>query len=334
LAEGRTQVVVGTHALIQDALNFHRLGVCVVDEQHRFGVMQRAALAQKGAGGMRPDVLVMTATPIPRTMALTVYGDLDVSVLDELPPGRQPIKTVKVKPEQRDRAYGYVLSEVKKGRQAYVVCPLVEESENLAHLRAATVLAERLREEELHGLAVGLVHGQMTAVEREQQMELFRLGALEVLVSTTVIEVGVDVPNATVMLIEDADRFGLSQLHQLRGRIGRGEHKSMCVLLANPRTEEGKARINVMTKTQDGFEIAERDLDLRGPGEMYGTRQSGMPDFRLADIVKDVETIQLARAAAWQVVDADPHLELPEHAALISALRRFWGDKFALVQVS
>ncbi len=334
LAEGRTDVVVGTHALIQEGVEFSKLGVCVVDEQHRFGVMQRAALAQKGAGEVRPDVLVMTATPIPRTMSLTVYGDLDVSVLDELPPGRFPIKTVKLKPEARERAYTIIRQEVKGGRQAYVVCPLVEESEKLANLQAATVLAERLREQELAGLRVGLVHGQMDVWERDEQMELFRAGMHDVLVSTTVIEVGVDVPNASVMLIEDADRFGLSQLHQLRGRIGRGAFKSTCILLANPKTDDGKARIQVMTKTQNGFEIAEHDLNLRGPGEMYGTRQSGMPDFRLANLVTDGDAIGEARAAASEIVQADPHLEWPEHVALNRGLERFWGDKLDLVRVS
>jgi ATP-dependent DNA helicase RecG len=334
IAEGRAHVVIGTHAIIQEDIEFHRLSVCVVDEQHRFGVMQRAALQQKGAGGLRPDVLVMTATPIPRTLALTVYGDLDVSTLDELPPGRQPIKTVSVKPQSRARAYKFVLDEVKKGRQAYVVCPLVEESEKLAQLQAATALAERLRHEELHDFRVGLLHGQMNVIERDEEMELFRAGMRDVLVSTTVIEVGVDVPNATVMLIEDADRFGLSQLHQLRGRVGRGQHASTCVLLANPKTEEGRSRISVMTKTQNGFEIAEHDLNLRGPGEFYGTRQSGMPDFRLANIIRDVDIIAQAREAAFELIAADPHLQWDEHQVLKSALRRFWGDKLNLVQVS
>jgi ATP-dependent DNA helicase RecG len=334
IAEGRVSVIVGTHALIQEAIEFQKLGVCVVDEQHRFGVLQRAALQQKGQGGLRPDVLVMTATPIPRTMALTVYGDLDVSTLDELPPGRQPIKTVAVKPASRTKAYKFVLDEVKKGRQAYVVCPLVEESEKLAQLKAATALAERLRQEELHDLRVGLLHGQMSVLERDEEMELFRAGMRDVLVSTTVIEVGVDVPNATVMLIEDAERFGLSQLHQLRGRVGRGQHKSTCVLLGDPKTDEGRARIKVMTKTQNGFEIAEHDLNLRGPGEFYGTRQSGMPDFRLANIIRDVDVIQQARDAAFELVRSDPHLEREEHRVLRDALHRFWGDKLSLVQVS
>lgn len=333
IAEGRLPIVVGTHALIQEDIKFHRLGVCVVDEQHRFGVMQRAALANKGPEGSRPDVLVMTATPIPRTLALTLYGDLEVSVLDELPPGRQPIKTIKIKPVQRQRAYDYVLGEIKKGRQAYVVCPLVDESEKLAHLKAATALAESLRQNELHNVRVGLVHGQLSVYERDEQMELFRAGMLDVLVSTTVIEVGVDVPNATIMLIEDADRFGLSQLHQLRGRIGRGEHKSMCILLADPKTDEGRSRINQMTKTQNGFEIAEHDLELRGPGEFYGTRQSGMPDFRLANLITDVDMIQIAREAANQLVAADPHLTAEEYRTLKRDLSRFW-EKSSKVQVS
>jgi ATP-dependent DNA helicase RecG len=334
IAEGRVHIVVGTHALIQEGIRFEKLGVCVVDEQHRFGVMQRAALAGKGYGATRPDVLVMTATPIPRTLALTIYGDLDVSVLDELPPGRQPIKTVKIRSNQRERAYQYVLKEIKKGRQAYVVCPLVEESEALAQLKAATALADHLRANELRDVRVGLVHGQMSAAERDEEMNLFRAGMRDVLVSTTVIEVGVDVPNATIMLVEDADRFGLSQLHQLRGRIGRGEHKSMCVLLADAKTDEARARLQVMTKTQDGFVIAEEDLQLRGPGEFYGTRQSGLPDFQLANIITDIEVIQLAREVAAELIAGDPHLLAPEHQAMKRELGRFWGEKIEKVQVS
>ena len=334
LNEGRVSIVVGTHALIQEGIEFKNLSVAIVDEQHRFGVMQRAALQAKGAGGVRPDVLVMTATPIPRTLALTIYGDLDVSILDELPPGRQPIKTKLIKPTARNKAYDFVREEVAKGRQAYVVCPLVEESEKLAHLKAATALAEGLRENELKDLRVGLVHGQLDVVERDEQMELFRAGMHDVLVSTTVIEVGVDVPNATIMVIEDAERFGLSQLHQLRGRVGRGTHKSFCFLLSDPKTDEGKARLNAMCKTQNGFEIAEYDLQLRGPGEFYGTRQSGLPDFRIADILKDVEIIEEARQAATELVAQDPLLEWPEHQALREAVLRFWGDKLPRVQVS
>jgi ATP-dependent DNA helicase RecG len=334
LNEGRLSIVVGTHALIQESVDIPRLSVAVVDEQHRFGVMQRAALREKGLPGTQPDVLVMTATPIPRTLALTVYGDLDVSVLDELPPGRHPVKTRHVKPLQRAKAYEQIRAEVAQGYQAYVVCPLVEESESLAHLTAASALSEQLRDNELAGLQIGLVHGQMSAAEREAEMELFRSGMRDVLVSTTVIEVGVDVPRATVMLIENADRFGLSQLHQLRGRVGRGERKSTCLLIADPRTDESRTRISVMTKTQDGFEIAEHDLNLRGPGEFYGTRQSGMPDFRIANIIRDVEIIGQARSAARALLEDDPHLAAPEYAPLHRGLERFWGDKLDLVQVS
>jgi ATP-dependent DNA helicase RecG len=332
LNEGRVTVAVGTHALIQEGVEFKDLSLVVVDEQHRFGVMQRAALQQKGANGLRPDVLVMTATPIPRTLALTIYGDLDVSVLDELPPGRQPIKTRNLKPAQRAKAYDFIRSEAKKGRQAYVVCPLVEESEKLAHLTAATALAEGLRANELNDLRVGLVHGQMSVVERDEEMERFRAGMHDVLVSTTVIEVGVDVPNATIMVVEDAERFGLSQLHQLRGRVGRGTHKSYCFLLGEPKTDEGKARIQAMCKTQDGFEIAEYDLNLRGPGEFYGTRQSGLPDFRLANLIEDVDIIAHARAIAWEWVQEDP--ELTQHPHLAQAIARFWGEKLPMMQVS
>jgi ATP-dependent DNA helicase RecG len=239
-----------------------------------------------------------------------------------------------VRPTQRARAYDQIRAEVAQGFQAYVVCPLVEESESLAHLTAATALAEQLRDNELAGLQIGLVHGQMSAAERENEMELFRSGMRDVLVSTTVIEVGVDVPRATVMLVENADRFGLSQLHQLRGRVGRGERKSTCILIADPRTDEARARISVMTKTQDGFEIAEHDLNLRGPGEFYGTRQSGMPDFRIANIIRDVEIIGQARSAARQLLENDPHLTAPEYAPLHRGLERFWGDKLDLVQVS
>jgi ATP-dependent DNA helicase RecG len=331
IAEGRMQVVVGTHALIQEGVAFHRLGLAVVDEQHRFGVMQRAALAQKG---YNPDVLVMSATPIPRTMALTVFGDLDVSVLDEMPPGRQPIITKSLKTHQRDRAYEFVRKEVKAGRQAYVVCPLVEESEKLEYLRAATALAERLQEEVFPDLRVGLVHGRMSAQEREEVMTAFRHRELDVLTSTTVIEVGVDVPNATVMLIEDAERFGLAQLHQLRGRVGRGEFQSYCLLISNSPNEDSKARLKAMTDTNDGFKIAEQDLLLRGPGEFYGTRQHGLPDFRLANIVRDVELLLLARQEAFELVKRDPQLSLSEHQPLKEALKRFWGGKLEMVSVS
>lgn len=334
VAEGRTSVVVGTHALIQQGVQFRRLSVCVVDEQHRFGVLQRAALQQKGHHDQTaPDVLVMTATPIPRTLALTVFGDLEVSTLDELPPGRTPVHTVALKPGQRDKAYRALRERVTAGQQAYVVCPLVEESEKLVQLKAATALAERLQAEELRGLRVGLLHGQMSLADREAVMDQFRQGLFHVLVATTVIEVGVDVPNAAVMVIEDADRFGLSQLHQLRGRVGRGAHTSVCFLLGEAKSEIARARLEVMVHTNDGFEIAQQDLQLRGPGEFYGTRQSGLPDLHIADLVRDEAVLQAAREAAFAVIAADPQLEAPGHQTILPALRRFWGERLALVRI-
>ncbi|MGQ9525896.1 MAG: ATP-dependent DNA helicase RecG, partial [Armatimonadota bacterium] len=311
-------VVVGTHALLEEAVRFARLGLVVIDEQHRFGVVQRALLRAKGTN---PDVLVMTATPIPRTLALTVYGDLDVSIIDELPPGRRPVRTHWKTPAEREKVYAAVRDLVRKGRQAYVVCPLVEESEKLA-AKAATELAERLQKEVFRDLKVGLLHGQMRPAEKDAVMEAFRAGRIHVLVSTTVVEVGVDVPNACVMVVEDAERFGLAQLHQLRGRVGRGEHQSYCVLLADPRTPEGQARLDVMVNTNDGFRIAEEDLRLRGPGEFYGTRQSGIPDFRIADIVRDISILEQARSDAQELVGSDPQLRHAEHQVLAEEVRR------------
>src|SRR5579884_458550 len=265
-SDGRADVVVGTHALIEEDVAFHRLGLVVVDEQHRFGVAQRAALRRKGE---RPDVLVMTATPIPRTLALTLYGDLDVSVLDELPPGRAPVRTYARPCSRRPQVYAFVREQVEAGRQAYVVCPLIEESDKL-QAEAATELAGRLRDGPLRGLRVEVLHGRMKVEERDRTMHALRAGAIDALVATTVIEVGIDVPNATVMVIEDADRFGLSQLHQLRGRVGRGAHQSYCILIADPATEQGRARLQALVETSDGFRIAERDLELRGVGELIG----------------------------------------------------------------
>lgn len=317
-AEGTIPVVVGTHALVEEGLNFARLGLVVIDEQHRFGVVQRALLRAKGTN---PDVLVMTATPIPRTLALTVYGDLDVSIIDELPPGRRPVRTHWKTPAEREKVYAAVRDLVLKGRQAYVVCPLVDESEKLA-AQAATELAERLQREVFAGLKVGLLHGQMRPAEKDAVMDAFRAGRIHVLVSTTVVEVGVDVPNACVMVVEDAERFGLAQLHQLRGRVGRGEHQSYCVLLGDARTPEAQARLEVMVATNDGFRIAEEDLRLRGPGEFYGTRQSGLPDFRIADIVRDITILEQARSDAQELVSADPLLSRAEHRVLAEEVRR------------
>ncbi len=313
---GETGVVVGTHALIQEGVSFRRLGLAVIDEQHRFGVLQRAALTDKG---VRPDVLVMTATPIPRTLTLTVYGDLDVSVLDELPPGRKPVRTHCKKAGEKAAVYEGVRKLLREGRQAYVVCPLVEESEKL-QARAATELAAHLAQHVFPEFAVGLLHGQMSGDEKDEVMRAFRDGRVQVLVATTVIEVGVDVPNAAVMVIEDADRFGMAQLHQLRGRVGRGQHASFCVLLADPKTEEGAARMRVLTETGDGFRIAEEDLRLRGPGEFYGTRQSGLPALRIADVLRDVDILREAREEAFALLESDPKLRRAEHLPLREAL--------------
>ncbi|HZO88824.1 MAG TPA: ATP-dependent DNA helicase RecG [Chthonomonadaceae bacterium] len=318
LLSGQSRLVVGTHALIQEGLEFARLGLVIVDEQHRFGVLQRQALRQKGE---RPHVLVMTATPIPRTLTLTLYGDLDVSVLDELPPGRKPITTHWKTPDKRAQVYAAAQRLLMEGRQVYVVCPLIEESEKL-QAKSATQLSEHIANDVFPQYRVGLLHGQMKPDEKDAVMARFKAHELDVLVSTTVIEVGIDVPNASVIVIEDADRFGLAQLHQLRGRVGRGQHASFCILMADPKTEEGRARMEVMTATTDGFKIAEEDLRLRGPGEFYGTRQSGMPELYIADIIQDREILAETRETAFQLVEADPKLSRPEHQPLRRALER------------
>jgi ATP-dependent DNA helicase RecG len=329
VAGGQLGCVVGTHALVQEGVRFRRLGLVVVDEQHRFGVAQRARLRGKGE---RPDVLVMTATPIPRTLALTLYGDLEVSVLDQLPPGRQRVVTVARPEGRRGRIYEFLHKEIAGGRQVYVVCPLVEESE-ASDLRAATEMAERLQREVFPDRRVGLLHGRMSFADKERVMAEFKAGGIHVLVSTTVIEVGIDVPNASVMLIEHAERFGLSQLHQLRGRVGRGPWKSYCILLSGARSEEAKRRIAAMTETNDGFRIAETDLSLRGPGDFFGTRQSGLPEFRVADLLRDGAVLEEARGEAVAVVQRDPRLAAPEHGALRAALLARWRGKLDLASV-
>ena len=330
LESGQVDLLIGTHALIEDAVTFRSLGVVVVDEQHRFGVEQRDALRQKGPEGATPDVLVMTATPIPRTAAMTVYGDLDVSVLDELPPGRTPITTTWVQvegagddPVAEEPVWRHVRHEVEAGRQAYVVCPLVEGSDKL-EVRSAEETFERLQGGELHGLRLGLLHGRMASADKEATMRELREGRLDVLVATTVIEVGVDVPNATVMVILDADRFGIAQLHQLRGRVGRGAAASSCWLVGPGTTPDGRARLEALVATTDGFALAEVDLDLRGEGTLMGERQKGRNDLKLASLRRDREWVLRAREVAFELVDGDP--DLVEHAALAEEVGLFLGD--------
>jgi ATP-dependent DNA helicase RecG len=327
---GEAQLIVGTHALIQEAVGFHALGLVVIDEQHRFGVLQRATLKKKG---YQPDVLVMTATPIPRTLAMTVYGDLDVSVIDQLPPGRVPIITRLYYESQRSEAYGLIRRELQQGRQVYVVYPLIEESEKV-DLRAATEMAEQLQHEVFPAFRVGLLHGRLKSEEKEGIMRAFSAGEIRVLVSTTVIEVGVDVPNAAVMLVEHAERFGLAQLHQLRGRVGRDSRQAYCLLMAQfPMSEDARQRLDALTASHDGFVIAERDLEIRGPGEFLGTRQSGIPELRVAHLIRDQRVLAEARREAFALVEADPALSLPEHTALRQALEGRWQQKFELMSV-
>ena len=328
LASGAIPILVGTHALIEEEVLFRALRLAVIDEQHRFGVAQRARLRAKGA---LPDVLVMTATPIPRTLALTVYGDLDLSVIDEMPPGRRPVKTVLRGEESRRAVYAFLRAQVAAGRQVYVVYPLVEETER-KEVKAAVAMAETLRRDVFPDLGVGLLHGRLRAVEKEAVMGDFAAGRTPILVATTVIEVGIDVPNATVMVVEQADRFGLSQLHQLRGRVGRGAHESYCVLLAGETaTEEARRRLEVMCATQDGFEIARRDLEIRGPGEFLGTRQSGLGDLRVGDILRDHEILEDARRQAFALA-ATLRTE-PERRDLARHLGGRWSGRLGLIQV-
>ena len=363
IAQGNAQLVIGTHALIQESVEFDRLGLVIVDEQHRFGVMQRFRLMKK-TGQAEPDVLVMTATPIPRTLALTLYGDLDTSVLDELPPGRTPIITERIGDEEAERIWEFVRQQVTAGRQAYVVYPVIEEGAILplqaqnqrlpgtpptqqaqnqrlpgtpgtGELKAAINMHDQLRRRELAGLRVGLLHGRMSADEKDATMAAFQKGTIDVLVSTTVIEVGVDVPNATVMVVEHAERFGLSQLHQLRGRIGRGAARSYCVLMTGGKVSpEAQERLDAMVRTQDGFEIAELDLQQRGPGEFFGTKQAGMPDFRVANLLRDRDILELARKQARLVMEGpNGHITQQEIANAIMHLRSHWNRRYGLVEV-
>ena len=325
LAGGSIHLVVGTHALVEDPVEFKELGFVIIDEQHRFGVMQRAALRAKG---LHPDVLVMTATPIPRTLALTAYGDLDVSVMREMPPGRHPIRTIAKPESRRDEIYEFIRQQLDAGRQAYVIYPLVEESAKV-DLRAATEMADHLAQDIFPAYRVALLHGRMKQDDKERVMHAFARGEVHILVSTTVVEVGVDVPNASVMLVEHAERFGLSQLHQLRGRVGRGPHQSFCMLLYQaPLTEPGRERLKALTDTTDGFVIAERDLALRGPGDFFGTRQSGMPTLRVGDLLRDHELMEEARREAVVTLDDQKYEE-----SLVAFVESSWEQRFGLVGV-
>jgi ATP-dependent DNA helicase RecG len=346
IRNGRANLVVGTHALIEENVKFTKLGFVVIDEQHRFGVLQRATLRGKG---MNPDVLVMTATPIPRTLSLTVYGDLDVSVIDEMPANRRPIKTGLRTEADKDKVYQFVREEIARGRQVYIVFPLIEESEKV-DLKAATTEFEHLRSGVFSRERMGLIHGRMKSEEKDDVMTRFKAGEIQILVSTTVIEVGIDVPNAAIMIIENAERFGLSQLHQLRGRVGRGADQSYCILIANyawfdehrKGLEPGEVkaeklnaqtRLETMVQTTDGFKIAEVDLRLRGPGEFFGIRQSGLPEFRIANIIEDGELIALARTEAFGLVDRDPQLRSVDHQSLRRHFEKRYKDAFALGSV-
>ncbi|MBM4140555.1 MAG: ATP-dependent DNA helicase RecG [Nitrospira sp.] len=324
IASGEIDIVVGTHALIQEGVSFKNLGLVIIDEQHRFGVMQRALLRRKA---MNPDVLVMTATPIPRTLALTLYGDLDYSVIDELPPERRPVTTLLFSPKQKDYIYTFIREEVKKGRQVYVVYPVIEESEK-TDLRSA-IRGKNAFEKDFPEFTIGLLHGRMKAQEREEIMASFKQGEIDILVSTTVIEVGIDVPNATLMLIIHAERFGMAQLHQLRGRVGRSPQQSFCMMIAyEPCGEEAKKRLDVMAKSNDGFMIAEEDLNIRGPGEFFGTRQSGLPDLRIAHIVRDAWLLNGARKEAFNIIERYP--DLKGFPLLRKSLEGFWKGKIEL----
>jgi len=322
LKNGTIDLIIGTHAIIQDSVEFNKLGLAITDEQHRFGVRQRVALSNKGDN---PDILVMSATPIPRTLALILYGDLDVSIIDELPPGRKNIKTYIVENNMKERIYKFVKNQVAEGRQAYIVCPLVEESE-FVNLNSATQLFEELKQKYLKGLNIGLLHGKMNAVEKEIIMSKFKEKLIDVLVSTTVIEVGVNVPNANTMVIENAERFGLAQLHQLRGRVGRGNYQSYCILINESNSKISKARMSVMKNTTDGFVISEKDLEMRGPGQFFGTKQHGLPELKIANLSRNIDTLKEVQFAATKILKSDPELNMEAHKKLKNKIRRMFSD--------
>ena len=321
LKAGEIDLLIGTHAIIQSDVEFKSLALVITDEQHRFGVEQRNALGEKGKN---PHLYVMSATPIPRTLALIIYGELDISILDELPPGRQKIETYAVTSELRQRAYNYVKKHLDAGRQGYIICPLVDEGESNTELASAVKYADKLQRGDFRGYTVGLMHGKMKSADKKKVMESFSNGETQLLVSTTVIEVGVDVPNAVIMVIENAERFGLSQLHQLRGRIGRGQYKSTCILITDAKNDTAQRRMKVMETTTDGFKIADEDLKLRGPGEFFGSRQHGLPEMKIADMLEDRSTLEETQRAAKEIVARDPELSSPESAALKNEIQRLF----------
>ncbi|MDP8236675.1 MAG: ATP-dependent DNA helicase RecG [Candidatus Erginobacter occultus] len=329
IASGEIGVVAGTHALIQEKVDFSRLGMVVIDEQHKFGVRQRADLRKKGE---QPHVLVMTATPIPRTLTLTVYGDLDFSVLDEMPPGREKVKTYWIGPDRLDAAYGFIRQEVAAGRQAFIIYPLIEESETL-DLKAASAMFDHLKRNVFPAIPVDLIHGRLPSEEKRGVMERFRAKQTMILVSTVVVEIGIDIPDATVMLIENAERFGLAQLHQLRGRVGRSRFPSYCILQGNPRTEDAARRLKAIQDIDDGFQIAREDLEIRGPGEFFGTQQTGLPELRIGSIVADVRLMEFARRQAFSLLETAPALAGDELAPLRRRLRLRYGESFDLGDV-
>ena len=335
LADGEIDFMIGTHALLSEGVNFHRLALIVADEQHRFGVAQRAALAAKSGEEAAPHVLVMSATPIPRTLALIIYGDLDVSVIDQLPPGRTPIATYVVREDKRQRMYRFVRGQVAEGRQVYIICPAVEENPDAAlpgeespvlNQKAVKSYADMLQKEVFPDLRVGILHGKMKPKEKEAAMAAFAGGEIQVLVATTVVEVGVDVPNASLIIVENADRFGLSQLHQLRGRVGRGTHPSHCVLITGTRSLEAMERLHTLASTTDGFQISEEDLKVRGPGDFFGNRQHGLPQMKLADLAGDMRLLSEAQQAAWNLLNQDPRLTRPENRPVWERVRQLFAD--------
>ena len=326
---GQIDLVIGTHALIEDTVQFKKLGLVVIDEQHKFGVIQRLKLKEKG---FQPDVLIMTATPIPRTLSITLFGDLDISILDEMPPGRTPIKTFWISKDKETDSYNFIHGEINKGRQVFIVYPLVEESAVL-DLKAAVTEAKRLQHDVFPACKVGLLHGQMKSGDKDKIMTDFKEKRYDILVSTVIIEVGIDVPNATVMVVEHAERFGLAQLHQLRGRIGRGSELSYCLLFGNPKTNEARERLKIMTKTCDGFKIAEIDFKLRGPGEFFGTRQHGLPELKISDLIKDFPILKQARSDAFEIVSKDPHLTQETHQKIRQRVLETFKDRLEFISI-